>query len=202
MNELLLNFAGVTVAEPDGQRLALEIMEFMLGRLEEFQHASGQLYNLEATPAESATYVLAKQDKALYPDIIVANEEAVRGGADPYYTNSTQLPVAYTTDPFDALDLQDPLQVKYTGGTVVHLFLGERLESADQAKQLVRAVTNSYRLPYFTLTPTFSVCPKHGYIAGNHPFCPRCDEDLAFEAQKVAAGPASEDVPFATRPQS
>ena len=202
MNELLLNFAGVTIAEPDGQRLALEIMDFMLGKLEEFQHASGQLYNLEATPAESATYVLAKQDKALYPDIIVANEEAVKNGADPYYTNSTQLPVTYTTDPFEALDLQDPLQVKYTGGTVVHLFLGERLESADQARQLVRAVTNSYRLPYFTLTPTFSVCPKHGYIAGNHPFCPRCDEDLAFEAQKVAAGPASEDVPFATRPQS
>jgi ribonucleoside-triphosphate reductase len=202
MNELLLNFASVTIAEPDGRRLALEIMDFMLGKLEEYQHESGQLYNLEATPAESATYVLAKQDKALYPDILVANEEAVKNGGDPYYTNSTQLPVAYTTDPFDALDLQDPLQVKYTGGTVVHLFLGERLESADQAKQLVRAVTNTYRLPYFTLTPTFSVCPKHGYIAGNHPFCPRCDEELVVEAQKVAAGPASGDVPFATRPES
>jgi anaerobic ribonucleoside-triphosphate reductase len=200
MNELLLNFAGITIAEPEGQRLALEVMDFMLGKLEEFQHESGQLYNLEATPAESATYVLAKQDKALYPDIIVANEEAVQNGADPYYTNSTQLPVAYTTDPFEALDLQDPLQVKYTGGTVVHLFLGERLESADQAKQLVRAVTNTYRLPYFTLTPTFSICPKHGYLAGNHPYCPRCDEDLVAEAQKAAAGPASEDVPFATRP--
>jgi anaerobic ribonucleoside-triphosphate reductase len=200
MNELLLNFAGVTIAEPEGQRLALEVMDFMLGKLEEFQHESGQLYNLEATPAESATYVLAKQDKALYPDIIVANEEAVRNGADPYYTNSTQLPVAYTTDPFEALDLQDPLQVKYTGGTVVHLFLGERLESADQAKQLVRAVTNTYRLPYFTLTPTFSICPKHGYIAGNHPYCPRCDEDLVTEAEKAAVGPASEDVPFATHP--
>jgi ribonucleoside-triphosphate reductase len=200
MNELLLNFAGVTIGDAEGQRLALEIMDFMLGKLEEFQHESGQLYNLEATPAESATYVLAKQDKALYPDIIVANEEAVRGGADPYYTNSTQLPVAYTTDPFEALDLQDPLQVKYTGGTVVHLFLGERLESADQAKQLVRAVTNSYRLPYFTLTPTFSICPKHGYIAGNHPYCPRCDEDLVAEAQKAASGSTSEDVPFATRP--
>ena len=199
MNELLLNFASVTIAEPDGRRLALEIMDFMLGKLEEFQHESGQLYNLEATPAESATYVLAKQDKALYPDILVANEEAVKNGADPYYTNSTQLPVAYTTDPFEALDLQDPLQVKYTGGTVVHLFLGERLESADQAKQLVRSVTNSYRLPYFTLTPTFSICPKHGYIAGNHPFCPKCDEELVVEAQKVAAGPASGDVPFATR---
>jgi ribonucleoside-triphosphate reductase len=202
MNELLLNFASVTIAEPDGRRLALEIMDFMLGRLEEFQHESGQLYNLEATPAESATYVLAKQDKALYPDILVANEEAVKNGGDPYYTNSTQLPVAYTTDPFEALDLQDPLQVKYTGGTVVHLFLGERLESADQAKQLVRAVTNSYRLPYFTLTPTFSICPKHGYINGNHPFCPKCDEELVVEAQKVAAGPASGDVSFATHPES
>ena len=202
MNELLLNFASVTIAEPDGRRLALEIMDFMLGKLEEFQHESGQLYNLEATPAESATYVLAKQDKALYPDILVANEEAVKNGGDPYYTNSTQLPVAYTTDPFEALDLQDPLQVKYTGGTVVHLFLGERLESADQAKQLVRAVTNSYRLPYFTLTPTFSICPKHGYINGNHPFCPKCDEELVVEAQKVAAGPASGDVSFATRPES
>jgi len=202
MNELLLNFAGITIAEPDGQHLALEIMDFMLGKLKEFQHESGQLYNLEATPAESATYVLAKQDKALYPAIHVANEEAVKNGADPYYTNSTQLPVTYTTDPFEALDLQDPLQVKYTGGTVVHLFLGERLESADQAKQLVRAVTNSYRLPYFTLTPTFSICPKHGYIAGNHPFCPRCDEELVAETQKMAAGPASGDVPFATRSES
>jgi len=202
MNELLLNFAGVTIGDSEGQRLALEIMDFMLDKLEEFQHESGQLYNLEATPAESATYVLAKQDKALYPDIIVANEEAVRDGADPYYTNSTQLPVAYTTDPFEALDLQDPLQVKYTGGTVVHLFLGERLESADQAKQLVRAVTNSYRLPYFTLTPTFSICPKHGYIAGGHPFCPRCDENLVAEVQKAALGSTSEDVPFATHPET
>ncbi len=201
MNELLLNFAGVTIADPEGQKLALEIMDFMLSRLEEFQHESGQLYNLEATPAESATYVLAKQDKALYPDIIVANEEAVRDGADPYYTNSTQLPVAYTTDPFEALDLQDPLQVKYTGGTVVHLFLGERLESADQARQLVRAVTSNYRLPYFTLTPTFSICPKHGYIAGNHPYCPKCDEDLIAEAQKPATVPDSGDVPLVTRPE-
>jgi len=141
--------------------------------------------------------VLAKQDKALYPDIIVANEGAFRDGADPYYTNSTQLPVAYTTDPFEALDLQDPIQTKYTGGTVLHLFLGERLESADQAKQLVRAVTSSYRLPYFTLTPTFSICPKHGYIAGNHPFCPVCDDELIAEAQKSAARPVSEDIPFA-----
>ncbi|MCE5193656.1 ribonucleoside triphosphate reductase [bacterium] len=201
MNELLLNFAGVTVAETEGQQLALEIMDFMLGRLEQFQHESGQLYNLEASPAESATYVLAKQDKALYPDIIVANEGAFRDGADPYYTNSTQLPVAYTTDPFEALDLQDPIQTKYTGGTVLHLFLGERLESADQAKQLVRAVTSSYRLPYFTLTPTFSICPKHGYIAGNHPFCPVCDDELIAEAQKSAARPVSEDIPFAAHPE-
>lgn len=201
MNELLLNFAGVTIADPEGQQLALEIMDFMLSRLERFQHESGQLYNLEASPAESATYVLAKQDKALYPDIIVANEGTFRDGADPYYTNSTQLPVAYTTDPFEALDLQDPIQTKYTGGTVLHLFLGERLESADQAKQLIRAVTNSYRLPYFTLTPTFSICPKHGYIAGNHPFCPLCDEELIAEAQKSTVHPVSEDIPFATRPE-
>ena len=194
MNELLLNFSGVSIAQPDGQHLALELMDFMLGRLEEFQHESGQLYNLEATPAESATYVLAKQDKALYPDIVVANEEAFQSGADPYYTNSTQLPVGYTTDPFEALDLQDPLQVKYTGGTVVHLFLGERLESADQAKRLVRAVTDNYRLPYFTLTPTFSICPRHGYIAGNHPFCPRCDEELAAQAST----PGPDDVPCLT----
>lgn len=182
MNELLLNFKGVTIADPEGQHMALDIMDYMLGRLKEFQHESGQLYNLEATPAESATYVLAKQDKALYPDIVVANNEAVAGGADPYYTNSTQLPVGYTTDPFEALDLQDPLQVKYTGGTVVHLFLGERLESADQAKRLVHAVTDNYRLSYFTLTPTFSICPRHGYIAGNHPFCPKCDEELIAAA--------------------
>jgi anaerobic ribonucleoside-triphosphate reductase len=202
MNELLLNFAGVAISDREGQHLALEIMDFMLSKLETFQHESGQLYNLEATPAESATYVLAKQDKALYPDIIVANDEAVRDGADPYYTNSTQLPVAFTTDPFEALDLQDPLQTKYTGGTVVHLFLGERLDSADQVRQIVRAITSNYHLPYFTLTPTFSICPKHGYVAGNHPYCPRCDDELVITAQQNASTiePVS-DVTFSLGPR-
>jgi len=192
MNEALLNFLGEDIGTKRGRQFSLEVMDLMRERLVNYQKETGNIYNLEATPAESTAYRLAQKDRGLYPDIITAGTKKV-----PYYTNSTQLPVAYTTDPFEALDLQDPIQTKYTGGTVLHLFLGERLESADQAKQLVRAVTSSYRLPYFTLTPTFSICPKHGYIAGNHPFCPVCDDELIAEAQKSAARPVSEDIPFA-----
>lgn len=180
-NEALLNFFNKNIASPEGQAFTLEIMDFMRNRLMDYQNETNNLYNLEASPAEGATYRFAKKDKELYPDIIVGNEEAYRAnGADPYYTNSTHLPVNYTKDVFEALDLQDDFQTKYTGGTVLHGFLGERLESGESAKRLVQKIVNNYHLPYFTLTPTFSICPKHGYLAGEHPYCPKCDEDLGY----------------------
>jgi ribonucleoside-triphosphate reductase len=183
MNEGLLNFFKQNIASPEGQVFALEIMDFMRNRLMDYQNETNNLYNLEASPAEGATYRFAKKDKELYPDILVANEEAYQDGADPYYTNSTHLPVNYTKDVFEALDLQDNFQVKYTGGTVLHGFLGERLESGDSAKHLVQKIVNNYHLPYFTLTPTFSICPKHGYLAGEHHYCPKCDEEIGYRGE-------------------
>ncbi|HDI02891.1 MAG TPA: ribonucleoside triphosphate reductase, partial [Candidatus Aenigmarchaeota archaeon] len=135
---------------------------------------TGNNYNLEATPAEGTSYRLAKMDKEKYPDIICANEKEWKKGAEPFYTNSTQLPVNYTDDIFEALDLQDEIQSKYTGGTVLHIFLGERIKNPKTVRNLVRKICNLYHLPYFTLTPTFSICPTHGYIAGEHKRCPKC----------------------------
>jgi len=183
MNECLLNLAGDHIASPAGRDMALRIMDFMLERLVGYQEETGQLYNLEASPAEGASYRLARADKRRYPDIIVANDAAVRQGAEPYYTNSTHLPVGHTPDIFEALDLQDALQAKYTGGTVLHGFLGEPIPDIETCKKLVRRIAENYRLPYFTITPTFSVCPVHGYLAGEHEFCPRCDEESGFTAQ-------------------
>ncbi|WP_315560459.1 anaerobic ribonucleoside-triphosphate reductase, partial [Corynebacterium durum] len=138
----------------------------------EAQEATGHLYNLEATPAEGATYRFAREDIARYPGIIHA------GTADePYYTNSTQLPVAHTPDPFDALAKQDDLQTKYTGGTVLHLYMGAAMSNGDACAALVRRALTHYRLPYITITPTFSICPNHGYLSGDHPRCPRCCAD-------------------------
>ncbi len=194
MNEGLLNFMGKGVATPEGRELALEIMEFMRNRLMDYQNETNNLYNLEASPAEGATYRFAKKDKELFPEIIVGNNEAYnQTGADPYYTNSTHLPVGFTKDIFEALDLQDDLQTKYTGGTVLHGFLGERLETGEAAKRLVKKIVDHYHLPYFTLTPTFSICPKHGYLAGEHHYCPKCDEEIGYvpEAQDVSLGVAT-----------
>jgi ribonucleoside-triphosphate reductase len=158
----------------------------MRERLMDYQLETNNLYNLEATPGEGCTYRFAKKDQELYPDIICANNRAVKElGADPYYTNSTNLPVNYTDDIFTALDLQDDLQVKYTGGTVLHGYLGERLSSGDTTKKLVRQIIENYRLPYFTITPTFSICPKHGYLAGEHQFCPKCDEEIGYFATPI-----------------
>ncbi len=181
MNEAALNLIGKDIATPEGQDFAEEILVFMREKLMDYQTETNNLYNLEATPGEGATYRFAKKDQQLYPGIICANTEAVKeSGADPYYTNSTHLHVNHTDDIFTALDLQDRLQTKYTGGTVLHGYIGERLASGDMAKKLVQKIVNNYKLPYFTITPTFSICPKHGYIAGEHKYCPKCDEEIGY----------------------
>ena len=175
MNEAIVNFMpGESMASPVGQVFALKVLDFMRDRIASYQEETGHVYNLEATPGESTAYRFARADKKRFGRIIVANESALASGAKPYYTNSTQLPVGYTTDVFHALDLQDEVQTKYTGGTVLHGFIGEQIPP-EAAKLLVKKIVARYRLPYFTITPTFSVCPKHGYLAGDHEFCFKCD---------------------------
>jgi ribonucleoside-triphosphate reductase (formate) len=174
MNEACMNFIGKGISTAHGKDFALEVMDFMRAKLDEFQEETGHHYNLEATPAEGTSFRLAKIDKGKYPDIIVANEEFVQEGAHPFYTNSTQLPVYHTDDIFEYLDNQNELQTKYTGGTVVHLFAGEKIDNANTVKSLVRTICDMYELPYFSITPTFSVCPTHGYVAGEHVECPTC----------------------------
>ncbi len=167
MHEAALNLLGVGIEHPEGRAFAQRVLNFMREVLMRFQDETGHLYNLEATPAEGATYRLARMDQARFSDIRTAGSDAA-----PYYTNSTHLPVGFSDDLFAVLDHQDDLQTLYTGGTVLHLFLGEQLDDWRQARRLIRAVAENYHLPYFTLTPTFSVCPVHGYISGEHPFCP------------------------------
>lgn len=176
MNEALINFMGKTIAEPEGREFALKVLDFMRKRMQDFQQETGQIYNLEATPAEGTTYRLALKDKRMYPNIVVANEEQYKNGAAPFYTNSTQLPVWHTDDIFEALELQDEIQTKYTGGVVLHGFLGESMPSIEATKNLVKTIAENFRLPYYTITPTFSICPNHGYITGKHEICPKCDE--------------------------
>ena len=174
-NEAALNLLGKDFENEGARGFIKEILDFMADRLKAFQVEDDQMYNLEATPAESTTYRLAKMDKDLYKDIVVANEKDYQEkSAAPYYTNSTQLPVGFNGDVFDALEIQDPLQTRYTGGTVFHVFLGERVSSKEATKALVRKVAENYRLPYYTITPTFSICPEHGYLKGEHMFCPDC----------------------------
>lgn len=184
MNEAIVNFMpGESIVTPKGKEFAEKVLDFMRTKLEEYQKETGNIYNLEATPGEGTTYRFARVDKNRFGRIIVANEESVKLGAKPYYTNSTQLPVKYTPDIFEALNLQDALQCKYTGGTVFHGFIGEKI-SPEMVKELVRKISAKYHLPYFTITPTFSICPVHGYLAGEHEFCPKCDEELAKEKEK------------------
>jgi ribonucleoside-triphosphate reductase len=173
MNEALLNLFGISIAEPEGRAFALKVLDFMRDRLAEFQEETGEIFNLEATPAEGSSFRLAKVDAERYPDIRIYNRERY-GGETPYYTNSTHLPVGLTEDLFAALTMQDPLQTRYTGGTVFHAFLGERLPSAEATKRLVRKIAETFHLPYYTLTPTFSICPSHGYLAGEETTCPSC----------------------------
>lgn len=179
MHEALLNFMGKGIDTQEGQAFAKQVLDYMRSVLIEYQEETDQLFNLEATPAEGTAYRLARLDKEKYPDIITSGEN------EPYYTNSTQLPVNYTDDLFTALDLQEELQTKYTGGTVFHAFLGERIDDAQTAAKLLRRVMENYRIPYFTLTPTFSVCPDHGYITGEQPTCPQCGQGTEIWSRVV-----------------
>jgi len=180
MNESIMNFMpGENIATEKGKDFSLRVLDFMRARLEEYQGETGNIYNLEATPAEGTTYRFARVDKKSFGRIISANEEESRNGAEPYYTNSTQLPVGHTDDLFEALELQDELQIKYTGGTVFHAFVGEKLDK-EGVKVLVRKIAEGFKLPYFTLTPTFSVCPIHGYLAGEWDYCPKCDKEIGY----------------------
>jgi len=178
MNDALLNFMNKSIGDKEGKAFAEKVLDYMRTRIADFQEETGNIFNLEATPGEGTSYRLARLDKKHYPDLRTFNQEVYsqnRGrDVEPYYTNSTQLPVGFTTDVFEALDLQDSLQTKYTGGTVLHIFLGEEEPSPTATKNLVRKVAENYALPYYTITPTFSVCPDHGYIAGEHQFCPTC----------------------------
>lgn len=174
INEMLLNFNGTSTADEEGIKFAKEFLDHIRMRLVEFQQETGNLYNLEATPGEGTCYRFAKEDKKQFGDDIIQAGE----GEGIYYNNSSQLPVGFTDDMFEALDLQNDLQKKYTGGTVLHLFLGERVPTGDMAKNIIKKVFENYTLPYITLTPTFSVCPKHGYLAGEHKYCPICDQEL------------------------
>lgn len=185
LNESLMNFfkdknKGITSEE--GRAFGLEIMDHMREVLKDYQAKTNQLFNLEASPGEGATYKFAKADKKKFPDIITAADLAEKPGMIPYYTNSSQLPVNFTDDIFEALDDQDEFQCKYTGGTVLHLYIGEKISSPTSVKNLVKKIAENYKLPYFSLTPTFSVCPKHGYIAGEHKYCPKCDAEAGYKA--------------------
>ena len=174
MNEACLNLLGVGIGTEEGAEFGARVLRHMRERLRLFQQETGNFYNLEATPAEGTAYRLAKKDKDRTPQIICANEDALMEGAEPFYSNSTQLPVNFSDDIFEVLDLQDELQSLYTGGTVLHIFLAEAVANPDSVKHFVKRVCENYHLPYFTLTPTFSVCPTHGYLRGEHPACPEC----------------------------
>jgi ribonucleoside-triphosphate reductase len=169
LNEACLNLFGKDIGTEEGRQFALRVMDFMRARLADYQEQTGNFYNLEATPAEGTTYRLARLDKKRFPQIITAGE-----GGEPFYSNSTQLPVNYSDDIVHVLDLQDEIQTKYTGGTVVHTFIGEAVSDPQSVKAFVRMVCQNYRLPYFTLTPTFSICEDHGYLTGEVHTCPRC----------------------------
>ncbi|MBI4633878.1 MAG: ribonucleoside triphosphate reductase [Deltaproteobacteria bacterium] len=186
MNEACMNFLGVSIATAEGQEFTKKVLDFMRDRLIEFQKETGNNYNLESTPAEGTSYRLAKIDKEKYSEIICANEDKYTEiKAEPFYTNSTQLPVDFTDDIFEALDLQDDIQVKYTGGTVFHTYAGERIGDPAALKSLVRTICTNYHLPYLTFTPTFSVCPSHGYLNGENDTCPRCDEPCEVYSRVV-----------------
>lgn len=183
VNEMIRNFSNDAddITTATGHALALKLLDHIRARISQFQEETGNLYNLEATPAEGTTYRFAREDRKRWPAIRQA------GSAErSYYTNSTQLPVGYTGDPFEALSHQEPLQARYTGGTVLHVYLGERIASADAAKTLVRRALERFRVPYITLTPTFSICPHHGYLAGEHPYCPKCDAERLARKRRAA----------------
>ena len=182
INEMVRNFSDdrMDITDTEGKALAVRFLDHIRARMLEFQEETGNMYNLEATPAEGTTYRFAREDRKRYPDILQAGTPE-----HSYYTNSSQLPVGYTDDPFEALAMQDELQRKYTGGTVLHLYMNERISSVEACKKLVRRSLGNFHLPYLTVTPTFSICPLHGYLSGEHEYCPRCDEELI--ARKISA---------------
>ncbi len=185
INEMIRNFTNDehNITDSFGQAFANRFLEYIRSKMIVFQQETGSMYNLEATPAEGTTYRLAKEDQKRYPDILQAGTKEA-----PYYTNSSQLPVGFTDDPFTALNLQESLQSKYTGGTVMHLYMGERISDAKTCRTLLKRILENYRIPYVTVTPTFSICPKHGYISGEHKYCPLCDEELiALKRQQACA---------------
>ena len=184
LNEMIRNFTRDTedIASRKGQDFAIRFMDHVRRRMVEFQEQTGHMYNLEATPAEGTTYRFAREDKKRFPEMIQAGTPEA-----PFYTNSSQLPVGFSDDPFEALDLQETLQRKYTGGTVFHLYMGEPIDNPATCRKLVKRVLENYRIPYLTITPTFSICPKHGYLPGEHRFCPRCDEELLYANQQKGA---------------
>ncbi|MEN6428547.1 MAG: ribonucleoside triphosphate reductase, partial [Phycisphaerales bacterium] len=185
MNEACRNLLDCDVGAPAGRAFALRVLDFMRKRLEEFQRQTGHQYNLEATPAEGTSFRLASIDQRRYPEVQAANEAEVADGAKPFYTNSSQLPVNFSSDPFEVLDLQDELQCRYTGGTVLHFFLGEAVSDLEALKSFVRTVCEKYRLPYFSLTPTFSICPEHGYLLGEQAKCPKCGRETEVFSRVV-----------------
>jgi ribonucleoside-triphosphate reductase (formate) len=185
MNEAGVNLFGKGISTKEGHAFAAETLDFMRNRLVNYQKDTGNLFNLEATPGEGVSHRFALRDKKAFPDIVVANEEQHRKGAHPFYTNSSHLPVNHTDDLFETLDAQDSLQTKYTGGTVAHLFLGERIADYRAVPALVKKIAENYHLPYFTLTPTFSICNSHGYIAGEHPHCPTCKNECEVWSRVV-----------------
>lgn len=175
INEMIRNFTNdkEDITTEKGHAFAVEFLDHVRGKLLSYQSEQGTMYNLEATPAEGTTYRFAKEDKKRFPDIIQAGTPS-----NPYYTNSSQLPAGYTDDPFEALELQDDLQRKYSGGTVLHLYMNEAISSSDACKKIVKRALTNFKLPYITITPTFSICPIHGYIKGQHEYCPKCDAEL------------------------
>ena len=179
MNEMLLNFRGRDITDADARAFAARVLDHMRDRLLTYQQETGDLFNLEATPAESTSYRLAKHDRTHYPDIITSGDE------EPFYTNSSHLPVDYTHDIFDALDMQDDLQTRYTGGTVFHAFLGEAITDWQACSELVKVIARNYRLPYFTISPTFSICPEHGYLVGEQHQCPHCGRETEVYSRIV-----------------
>jgi ribonucleoside-triphosphate reductase len=183
INEMIRNFSSdkEDITSDWGHAFAVRFLDHVRARIVKFQEETGHMYNLEATPAEGTTYRFAREDKKRFPDILQAGT-----GDESYYTNSSQLPVGFTDDPFEALDRQEELQRKYTGGTVLHLYMGERISSATACKKLVQRALANYRLPYITVSPTFSICPKHGYLNGEHAYCPKCDTELMARKQMAA----------------
>jgi ribonucleoside-triphosphate reductase len=183
INEMIRNFSADAedISTAHGHALAVRFLDHVRARIVGFQEETGHMYNLEATPAEGTTYRFAREDRKRFPDILQAGTTE-----QPYYTNSSQLPAGFTSDPFEALQLQEELQRKYTGGTVLHLYMGERISTSEACKKLVRRALENFRLPYITVTPTFSICPRHGYLNGEHKFCPKCDAELIAQKQIAA----------------